>query len=205
MSLPDLSTKINLRGLGTESPAAPLLAELLIQAVYLTHRLVMLRISALDMNPICVVNDTVKDSISQRTVVSTQLPIPTIPVDLRAEYSRRFLSAAVYEFENIFLLCFSGLQHKKLINNQERHIGVLHQDLQIISILTGRVKFHEKVGKADEVCFVVLLTSFHAESTSQISLPCARFAGNENIAVFCNVLAAGQSLNQSRFSFRPEV
>ena len=91
-----------------------LFAIALLKAVDFSHRNFAVRIKTLDVYPVRVIYDSVKDSIGQRTVSSSALIIPIWLVILGTENGRWFFSSSVKKFQNILLFIRSRLHQKPL-------------------------------------------------------------------------------------------
>lgn len=75
-------------------PPYKLLAEIFVQTIDLSHRDVTGRVGALNVNPVAVVDNAVKDGVGQRAVIPSELLVPAFSMELRAENRGGFLPPA---------------------------------------------------------------------------------------------------------------
>ena len=89
-----------------------------IQSVELSHRDFFGWISALDVDFIGVVGNTIHDRIGKRTLAAADLLIPVFLPELGAENRGRLLPAFMYQLKQVPSLRLSEFQKKPLVYDQ---------------------------------------------------------------------------------------
>lgn len=90
----------------------------MLQAVYFAHGDILVRIYGPDVDFVCVVDNAVKDGVSDGIVAAAELFVPLAFVILRAEDGRGVFPAFVDEFRNVLALFFLRREQQPFVKDE---------------------------------------------------------------------------------------
>ena len=88
-----------------------------------------------------------------------------------------------------------------IINDEQKRICILCLNLFVGSVIPGHLQFKKPVRKPDIFGLITLLAGLHAEGTGHVGLFAACSTSNEEIAVFRDIFAVGQSSDKVTVQF----
>lgn len=167
------------------------------QAIDLSRRTVFRWTDTLNVNLIGVVRNTIHDGIVKSALPTADLLVPLIFPELGAEDGRLFFSAFVNQLEKISGFWFCQFEQKPFINDQQDWLAIVPQYTGVGSRIPGRLQIQQQICKPDILHGIIVFACLHHEGTCHICFTAPCSATNKDVAVFYDVFASHQTVNQS--------